>query len=142
MGALSAYFRQPQLEPELFNDDAFNTLIEDFYTFEAISGMTQSTGQILLSSNKTTSSLSFVDVPEASFSHIFRKPNISIEWHNVHVTNAGTLTVTLIRAVVVGLTPDEEMEGRGLGTEPKILTTKSIYIGIDTEATYTVKLQF
>lgn len=102
MGALSNFFKQPLDEPELFNDDMFNGLIEDLYNFES-EGMSQVTQLIDkdLGSNFTTSSTSYVAVTGSNLSHTFTKPNAMVRYNNISGSNSGA-NGTFCRAAIVG----------------------------------------
>lgn len=78
--AIEGYFNPAWDDLTLDNQDLLSALLEDLYTAETLGGaMKTTTKAIVLTSDKSTGSLTYVDVPESSFPHTFEFENAEIE---------------------------------------------------------------
>lgn len=104
--------------------------------------MKKTSGNITLSSTKTTTSNSFVDVPEASFTFVAAHENCRLAWFNVAVSNTNAAQSGAIRAAIATLTHLTEAQGQQVGTTIRELRCSAVFENLTVGNTYTAKLQF
>lgn len=86
--ALIFYYTDYDTELGIDNEEKFNALLEDLYTFEESAMQRKVLLTKRLTSSKTTSSLNFVDIAETGFSHTPLYPNLHIEILNLGLSFA------------------------------------------------------
>jgi hypothetical protein len=86
--ALIFYFTDYDTELGIDNEEKFNALLSDLYTLETNAMQRKTTLTKRLTSSKTTSSLTFVDIAETGFSHTPIYQNMQIEIFNLGLSFA------------------------------------------------------
>jgi len=127
--AISAYLANFATDDiTLDNQDLLDLLLDDLYTVDAGEVKTTSKG-VDLTSNKTTTSTSYVAVANSSFNHTFSKPNALIRCSDMVVSNSGSGSVTL-QLVLAGLSPEAVQEARMDSGTQRVLSTSQVYAAI------------
>lgn len=124
------------------NDDLLSGLLEDLYTAETFAMQKQTSGNQILSSDKTTSSASFVDVPQATFSFVAAASNCILRWNNIALQSSGAAQNSVAQAAISGETPDNQSDAQQFGVNSRQLQCAAIFSGLTIGVSYTAKLQF
>lgn len=140
--ALQFYFNHDESALGLDNEDLLNNVLNDLYTAESFGGMDTRVNTVVLPGTKTTTSTSFIAVPDSSFSHTFSKPNALIRCSNILARNNTVSQTCEVQIRVAGAAGNESGNGLVNGTTNQPLVAVARFEGIETGVSKAIELYF
>lgn len=123
----------------LDNDDLLNNLIEDIYDFEANVTIATHVISVDLSTNKTTTSLSFVAMTGSSVAFTPNKANFRVVAHNLLLNNSGNIdTVAEVR--FNGAAGSENAPAQHFGTTRETHAAAAVFEAVDIGVAHNIEL--
>jgi hypothetical protein len=138
--ALEFYYRSSDgSDLALDNDDLLNNLIGDIYDFEANVTIATHVLSVDLSTNKTTTSLSFVAITGSSVSFTPSKANFRVVAHNLLLVNSANID-TIAEVRFNGVAGSENAQAQQFGVTRETHAAGSVFEGVSVGVAHNIEL--